>query len=528
MHLRAANARRGMVTAPHHLAAQSGLGVLRDGGNAIEAMVAAAATIAVVYPHMNGIGGDGFWLIGWPGRAPVGIEACGRAAAGATAAAYVERGFNAIPTRGPLAALTVAGALSGWNVALRLGGVRLPLSRLLADAIAYARDGFAVTASQVAYTERFLDELAPQPGFAQAFLHSGTPHRPGALLKSAALATTLEQLARRGLEDFYTGELARAVADELGRLGSPLRAEDLARHAATIVEPLSLELAPGIACNMPPPTQGVAALMILGIFDRLSEGVDADGVDYVHRLVESTKQALRWRNRAVGDPTAMTIAAGALLHPDELTACARAVDPARAAPWPEPSPRADTVWMGAVDGDGCMVSYIQSVYWEFGSGVVLGDTGIHWQNRGAAFSLDSAALQHLVPGRRPFHTLNPALARLRDGRLMVYGTMGGDGQPQTQAAVFSRYAMYGQDLQQAVNAPRWLLGRTWGDMSVSLKLESRFDASLVRALADMGHQVELIEPWSDLVGHAGALVRHADGLLEGAADPRADGGVATW
>jgi len=182
--------------------------------------------------------------------------------------------------------------------------------------------------------------------------------------------------------------------------------------------------------------------------------------------------------------------------------------------------------MGAVDGDGMLVSYIQSVYWEFGSGVVLEDTGINWQNRGASFSLDPASHLALAPRRKPFHTLNPALAHLPDGREMVYGNMGGDGQPQSQATVWSRYAMFGQDLQQAISAPRWLLGRTWGDMSVSLKLENRFEPSLIAELQDAGHEIDVVEAYSDLVGHAGALVRHPNGVISGATDPRSDGAVA--
>jgi len=159
---------------------------------------------------------------------------------------------------------------------------------------------------------------------------------------------------------------------------------------------------------------------------------------------------------------------------------------------------------------------------------VLEDTGVTWQNRGSSFSLDPGSHLALGPGRKPFHTLNPALARFPDGRAMVYGNMGGDGQPQSQSAVFSRYAMFGQDLQQAVSAPRWLLGRTWGEMSVSLKLESRFPADLILALRAAGHEVEVVEPYCDVVGHAGALVRHADGVIAGAADPRSDGIVAGY
>ena len=200
-----------------------------------------------------------------------------------------------------------------------------------------------------------------------------------------------------------------------------------------------------------------------------------------------------------------------------------------ARPWPQPAAPGDTIWMGAIDGQGRAVSFIQSVYWEWGSGAVVPGTGICWQNRGISFALDPQALNHLQPGRKPFHTLNPSLARFADGRVMPYGTMGGEGQPQTQAAVYTRYARFGQPLQQAVSAPRWLLGRTWGDVSTSLKLESRFDPALVAQLQAAGHVVEVLpEAFSDTMGHAGALVRHPDGRIEGAADPRSDGAAAGW
>lgn len=524
--LRALTSPRGMVTAPHHLAAQAGAAVLRDGGNAIEAMVAAAATIAVVYPHMNSLGGDGFWLISRPGEAPIGIDACGRSAGLATLDAYRERGHTSIPSRGPLAANTVAGAVSGWQAALELAPGRLPLARLLEDAIWYAREGVAVTRSQVDYTERFLAELAPQPGFAQAFLRERRPPAAHSTERLPALAATLSRLAERGLDEFYRGELGRAMAAELARLGSPLRFDDLERHRASLVEPLAVELSLGTAYNLPPPTQGLASLMILAIFDRIRGEAAAETFAHVHGIVEATKQAFLVRNRHVGDPETMQADPRAFLHPDAIAERAREIDPAHARAWPEPAIRGDTVWMGAADASGTMVSYIQSLYWEFGSGVVLEDSGVTWQNRGASFSLDAASHLALAPRRKPFHTLNPALARLADGREIVYGNMGGDGQPQSQAAVLSRCAIYGQDLQQAVSAPRWLLGRTWGEMSVSLKLEDRFDPSLVAALRAAGHDVEVIAPYSDLVGHAGALLRHPNGMIDGASDPRSDGSVA--
>jgi gamma-glutamyltranspeptidase/glutathione hydrolase len=196
--------------------------------------------------------------------------------------------------------------------------------------------------------------------------------------------------------------------------------------------------------------------------------------------------------------------------------------------WPPAGCHSDTVWMGAIDGDGCVVSFIQSIYWEFGSGVVLRDSGILWQNRGASFQLDPAAVNAVGPGLKPFHTLNPALARLADGRTMAYGTMGGEGQPQTQATVFTRHVLFGQGLQAAVTAPRWLLGRTWGAQSTTLKLEDRFDAGLIGALKAAGHVVETVPAFSDLMGHAGAIVRRPDGTLEGAADPRSNGAVGAW
>ena len=211
-----------------------------------------------------------------------------------------------------------------------------------------------------------------------------------------------------------------------------------------------------------------------------------------------------------------------------LDALAGRIDSQHALPWPQPPSAGDTCWFGAIDGRGCVASIIQSTYFEFGSGLVLPDTGITWQNRGASFRLAPTGWNALRPRAKPFHTLNPALACFADGRVMAYGTMGGEGQPQTQAALFTRYARYGMGLQEAITAPRWLLGRTWGEDSVTLKLEDRFDPVLVDALRKAGHDAELLPPFSETMGHAGALVRHADGRLEGASDPRSDGQAMAW
>jgi len=210
-----------------------------------------------------------------------------------------------------------------------------------------------------------------------------------------------------------------------------------------------------------------------------------------------------------------------------LDAEVKKIDRRRAAPWPAPYGEGDTIWMGAADASGLVVSYIQSIYWEFGSGCVLPATGVLMQNRGASFSLDPKAVNALSPGRLPFHTLNPALAVLDDGRVMAYGTMGGDGQPQTQAMLFARHILYRQPLDQALAAPRWLLGRTWGSVKTNLRMENRFDGNLIEQLLSAGHDVEVIdEAYSDTMGHAGAGILHPSGVIEGGHDPRADGGAA--
>ncbi|MBC2665244.1 gamma-glutamyltransferase [Novosphingobium flavum] len=517
----------GMVTAPHFLAAEAGLAVLRDGGNAVEACVAVAACLAVVYPHMTGIGGDGFWLIAEPDGRVHGIHGCGGAAGSATLDLYA--GLDGVPFRGPLAANTVAGTISGWQAALETSGGKLPLARLLQSAIAHAEAGVAVTAGHAAIAAGKGAELRIQPGaYAATFEPEGRPLAEGDILRQPVLARTLRRLGEEGLDSFYTGPLAADIAGDLAALGSPVSAADLAAHVATRPEPLTTRLHDAQLWNSAPPTQGFASLLILALFDRI--GADAaDGFAHVHGLVEATKQAFLLRDVHVGDPAFHDFDwQGLLADPAALDALAAKVDPAKALPWPQPPQWGDTCWFAAADKEGRVVSTIQSTYFEFGSGLVLPKTGITWQNRGSSFRLAATGWNALKPGRKPFHTLNPALARFDDGRTMAYGTMGGEGQPQTQAALFTRYARFGADLQEAISAPRWLLGRTWGEQSTTLKLEDGFDAALYGQLAAAGHDVERAGPLTATMGHAGAIVRHADGRLEGATDPRSDGKVAAW
>jgi gamma-glutamyltranspeptidase/glutathione hydrolase len=332
-------------------------------------------------------------------------------------------------------------------------------------------------------------------------------------------------LVNAGLDDFYRGDVGREIAADLERVGSPVTRKDLEAFRAYVADPLSVSIEGATLFNAPPPTQGLASLMILALFARLRVK-EAEGFDYVHGLVEATKRAFRVRDRFVTDPKFQTADLHHFLSPAFLDSEADRIDTRKAARWPQQWGEGDTVWMGAADASGLVVSYIQSIFWEFGSGIVLPRTGILMQNRGASFSLDPKTANPLSPGRLPFHTLNPALAVLNDGRVMAYGTMGGDGQPQTQAMVFTRHAMYRQGLAEAIDAPRWLLGKTWGSSHTNLRMESRFDGNLVDQLLSAGHDVVVLDAaYSDTMGHAGAVVLHPDGTMEGAHDPRADAGA---
>ena len=528
--LNTTSATRGMAVAPHSLAAQAALSVLREGGNAVEAMVAAASTIAVVYPHMNGIGGDGFWVISEPGQPVVAIEACGVAGAGVSTDFYRSHKLDAIPVRGPYAANTMAGTVGGWQQALDISaawGGKLPLARLLDDAIHYAETGIPVTPSQQASTASKLRELLAQPGFAETFLVAGAAPAAGSRFIQQRMGKTLRTLATQGLDSFYRGDLAKEIAADLAAVGSPITLQDLNNYRARTVVPVHLKHSLGDIYNSAPPTQGVISLAILGILDRLNLAqYQEDSVEYIHLVVEATKQAFKIRDQYVTDPAYMTIDPQSLLSDEFLAPYVKAIRIDQALPWGQGKGPGDTIWMGVIDGEGRAVSFIQSIYHEFGSGVVLPRTGINWQNRGCSFSLDPHHLNALLPGKKPFHTLNPALARLGDGRTMVYGTMGGDGQPQTQAAVFTRYAVFNQSAQQAITAPRWLLGRTWGESSESLKLESRFKPEVINGLKALGHEVDVIAEFDEMVGHAGAIVRHPSGIFDGGFDPRSNGTVA--
>ena len=527
--MEAARSDRGVVAAPHAAAAETGRAILAEGGNAYEAMTAMAATIAVVYPHMNAIGGDGFWLVREPSGEVRYIEACCRAGSRATIAFYRDRGRDVIPPRGAMSALAVPGAINGWRLALELAAAargRLPLDVLTSDAVRLAREGTPVSRSQGRTKPKAWEDLVEAPGFRETFMRDGKLLAEGEMLVQAKLADTLEHLTRAGLQDFYEGDVAREMAADLDRIGAPVSREDFAAHRARLLPPLEMRIRGGTIYNAPPPTQGLASLIILGVLDRLALAEDGS-VGFVHAIVEATKRAFRIRDHVCVDHDRVPVDPQSFLTPERLDREAGAIDLARAAPFPTPKfDEGDTVWLGAIDAEGRAVSYIQSIFWEYGSGCVLPGTGVLIQNRGAAFSLDPEDRNPLAPGRQPFHTLNPPLAVMDDGRVISYGTMGGEGQPQTQAMTFARHVWLKRSIQDALSAPRVRLGRSWGEDDASLKYEPRFDGETLDRLAAMGHELSSFEDgFSDEAGHAGMIVRDAAGRIEGAHDPRSDGGA---
>jgi len=527
-------ARHGAVATPHTLASDAGLEILRTGGNALDAAITAAATLAVVYPHMNGVGGDNVWLIHDAARGRLrALNGAGRSAAAADLDAYRRRFGASIPPRGGAAALTVPGAVSGWWEAHRYSRevMKSPIAwaALLEPAIAYARDGIEVSAGQrrvTAATPALFDARADE-GVRNTLWPLYHPERfADGRLTQPALAATLSAVARGGAEEFYRGPLGRRLAAGAARVGSPLTVDDLAKHEADWAEPLRLPYRGGEAASFPPPTQGFAALAILGLL----EGFDLaslDDADLVHLTVEATKLAFEDRDRWLTDPDAVDVPVAVALDRERLTERRRLISRRAARTVGGPSSAGDTVAVVTADHAGNAVSMIQSLYHEFGAGVVAGDTGVLLQNRGAFFSLDPAHPNRLAPRKRTATTLIPSMYLVGGRPRFVYGTMGGEGQPQTQAALVARLVDRGLGPQAAVEAPRWLFGRTWGEPTKALRLESRFDDAVAERLRERGHQVQVVEPWSDLTGHAQAIAVDTDGLRAGS-DPRADGAAKGW
>jgi gamma-glutamyltranspeptidase len=518
-------ASNGMVTCPHALASQAGAEMLREGGSAIDAAVAASAALSVLYPHMTGIGGDAFWLIHDAHTRTVRyIDGGGRATSRGTVEAFAKRGLHEVPYRGVLpGTLTVPGAVASWAMAHAAYG-RLPLKRCLESAIGYASGGFPVTARLAHWREAARAELAKSPEAAAIFL------KEGSTLTNHDLARTLEAIASDGWYGFYDGEVARELVRYSDANDGFFTTDDLLAQVARWGEPIKGSYRGVTIYETPAPTQGFAVLEMLNLLEPLElHRKPFLGPDSVHLMVQAKQIAYHDRDRHLADPRFADVPMERLIsrkYADERRAL---MNPARALPWDRipsyGSLTGDTVYIAAVDRQGNAASLVHSVYGSFGAAVVAGRTGVVLQNRSAYFSLDPKSPNRVEPGKTPLHTLIASLAFRNDRLWGVLGCMGADGQPQIHLQAYSAMIDHGLDIQQALEAPRFLSGR-FGLLEArdTLHIEGRFPSETIAELEQRGHTVDRWGDFNELAGHAhGITIDTVTGQLAGGADPRSDG-----
>jgi len=513
---------RNVVTTSQPLAAQAGLRMLLAGGNAVDAAIATAMALTVVEPTGCGLGSDAFCIL-WDGKELHGLNASGRSPAAWTPEYFAQRG--GIPEKG-WDAVTVPGAVSAWVELSRRFG-KLPFAQLAQPAIDYARNGFAVSPTIATLWALGGQKLGDQPGFAECFLPEGRAPRAGEVFRSEAHARTLEQIAATEGEAFYRGELAQKMAAHAQAHGGALTEQDLAAHRCDWVGTVSQAFGDAVIHEIPPNGQGIAALMALGMLDAHGVGAQPlDGIDTVHASIEAMKLALADLQAYNADSDAMRVRAEDLLDPGYLQARAALIDPEQAGDPGCGTPRpGGTVYLAAADADGMMVSFIQSNYMGFGSGVVVPGTGISLQNRGHGFTTEAGHPNQVAPGKRPSHTIIPAFAMHADGHpLMAFGVMGGPMQSQGHAQMALRVLRYGQNPQAAADAPRW---RVTGGKGVAV--EPAFDPAVVQALRERGHEV-VVEEGRGVFAFGGAqlVLRDPQGHYIAGSDPRKDGGAVAY
>lgn len=524
---------RGMVASAHPLATLTGMTVLQRGGNAFDAAVAVAAAEGVVLPMMCGLGGDAFVVLHDARRREmVALNGSGVAAAGATREYYASRGLTKMPLDG-VHSVGVPGAVGVYETLWKRYGT-LPWAELWAPAIRLAEDGLVITEHVSRRIAERADLLARYPHSARQFLPDGRPPAPGERWAAPDYARSLRAVAEDGADAIYRGELAGRLLAFLGSEGSTFVADDFARQETVVYAPIATDYRGLTVYETAPPSQGFLLLEQLNVLEGFDlAALSPVGADRVHLLVEAKKLAFADRNRYAGDPAAVRWPLDELISKAHAARRRGEIDPRRArAPAGAllPEYAADTSYFAVVDGDGNAVSFIHSLSASFGSGVVAGNTGITLNNRvGRGFTLEEGHPNVLAPGKRTMHTLNAYLI-CRDGRpWLVGGTPGGDQQTQWSAQVITNVVDHGMSLQEAVEAPRWFSfpgtdPATLGEPAV-VRLEGRIPEATRRELAERGHAVETLGPWSG--GGAVQLIQldPARGVLRGASDPRA-GGVA--
>lgn len=498
------------MVSPHHLASATGAEVLRTGGNALDAAIAANLMLSVVTPYHCGPGGDLFALI-WQGDRAVGYRSAGRSPAGATRDAVARLVGDSMPWRG-VNTVTVPGAVRGWFDLLERSGTR-SFGYLASAAVARATDGFVPSEEGIAHIRAGSEHADDAWWSIYGDVSVGRP------LRQPGLARLLETVSEHGPDAFYRGSISEAIVGRLEQDGGLLTGEDLAAHAGVWLEPLSGTFRGVQVLEHPPPTQGITALEALAIVDGMD--LPGDTGTRIHLLVEAMRAALADRDRYVSDPDAMRLPADRLLDPVRVAARRAVISADRTGEVTHGlAGPGDTAYLCAADEDGMLVSLIQSNYSGFGSGITVPGWGLNLHNRGASFSLDRDHVNVLAPRKLPRHTLIPAMV-MRDGQpWIVFGTMGGDGQAQTHLQLLDRLTT-GVAVQEAISAPRWFVS----PVDATVAVEDRIGRPAIEGLRERGHPLEVLGSYEHLMGHAHAIVVTDDGYVAGT-DPRTEGSVA--
>ncbi len=507
------------VATSQPLASEAALGILVRGGNAVDAAVAAAAVLNVVEPHMTGIGGDMFAILWSAGEQRlVGLDASGRAGSLLTADALRAGGHESMPASGP-ASITVPGALSGWVALLERHGT-MPLEDVLAPAIRIAEEGFAVTPIIARQWRAQEEKLAHNAGAAATYLLEGERGpEAGETFRNPDLARSFRLLSEGGAGVLYGGELGRSMADGLAELGGYVTLADLTNHSAEWVDPISIDFRDYTVWELPPAGQGVAALQMMKMTEPLDlERMGHNSAPYLHHLIEAKKLAFADLDRYVADRDHMDVSVDHLLSEEYLNGRRAQIDPNRAADRPQPGPaitETETIYLSVADSEGNMISFINSLFEHFGSGVVIPGTGFALQNRGAGFTLEDGHPNQVAPGKRPFHTLLPGFVTKASAPWMTFGLMGGSMQPQGHTQMLLNILVFGMDVQEAIDAARF---RHLDGYRVAI--ESPVGEDVRVQLRAMGH--DITDETQSEFGGAQAIIRMDHGWAAGS-DPRKDG-----
>ena len=514
-------AENGMVATSQPLATTAALDILRRGGNAVDAAIAASAVLCVAEPQSTGIGGDCFAIVVEPDGTVHGLNGSGRTAAGADPDWYRAEGFRAMPESGPHP-ITVPGAVKAWETLGRRLGT-MPFEALFADAIRLAEEGFAVSPRVAWDWERSVALLAGDEGARRHYLIDGRAPVVGERMRQKALGATLRRIARDGAQAFYEGPVAAEIAATVQKLGGFLSEADLAAVEADWVDPIAAHFAGHDVLEIPPNGQGITALIMFRLLAKIGTAHDHDSTERYHLEIEAGRLAYSVRDHMVADSAAMTATPAQLLSDAFIGKLAARIDRKRrngdiSLP---PLPRSDTVYLTVVDREWRAVSFINSTYNNFGSGVVTPASGITLQNRGADFRLEKGHPNELAPRKRPMHTIIPAMA-LKDGSAVVsFGVMGAAFQPMGHVHVFSNLALYGMDPQEAIDHPRLF----WAQDG-AIETEAGISEEVRSGLRERGHQVR--DTGRPLGGGQMIVIDRKNGFLIGGSDPRKDGMAAGW